>query len=177
MRVVVTMTRLSLPMIRQALDLSNLTGRARTLCAVLLLACGPAAAGEQPILADAEPECHAVHVDRTITLSGRYAVDYDDEAIGPDVWFEDDDASAMRLPDRSQRAGMIVFTNQDVARRGLRLPAAQPHGVCLLDGRATLVIRDLYTACPGLETPDSARLVKVVKASVPVRHACNATAR
>ncbi|MCA8493983.1 hypothetical protein [Burkholderia arboris] len=176
MRVVVTMTRTVLPMIRQMIDVLSMTGRARVPGIVLLLACGSVVAGEQPIPADAEPECHAVHVDRAITLSGRFAVDYDDDTIGPDVWFEEDAASAKRLPDRSQRAGVIVFTNQEDARRGLRLPAAQPRGVCRLDGRATLVIRDLDTACPGLETPDSARLVKVVTAGPPARHACNATA-
>ncbi len=176
MRVFVTMTRTVLPMICPMIDVSSMTGRARVLGVVWLLACGPVAAGGQPIPADAEPECHAVHVDRAITLSGRFAVDYDDDTIGSDVWFAEDDTSVKRLPDRSQRAGVIVFTNQKDARRGLRLPAAQPRGVCRLDGRATLVIRDLYTACPGLETPDSARLVKIVTAGPAARHACNATA-
>lgn len=176
MRVFVTMTRTRLPMSRHALDVSSMTARARALL-LSLLACGPVAAGAQAIPADAEPGCHAVHVDRTITLSGRYALDYGDESIGPDVGFEEDDASARHLPDRSQRAGVIVFTNQPDARRRLRLPAAQPRGVCRFDGRATLVIRDLETACPGLETPDRARLVKVVSADAPARHACGATAR
>ncbi|VWB63709.1 hypothetical protein BLA14095_02861 [Burkholderia lata] len=176
MRVFVTMTRTSLPMIRQSIDVSNLTGRARVLCAVLWLACGAAAAHAQTIPADAEPDCRSVHVGRAITLSGRYALDYGDETIGSEVWFEEDDASARRLPDRSQRAGVIQFTNQGDARRSLRLPAAQPEGVCRFDGRATLVIRDLDTVCPGLEEPDHARLVKVVKASLPTRHACGAAA-
>ena len=118
-----------------------------------------------------------MHVGRSITLSGRYTVDYGDEESGEDVWFEEDDASARRLPDRSQRAGVIRFTNQRDARRSLRLPAAQPDGVCRFDGRATLVIRDLETVCPGLEEPDHARQVKVVKASPPTRHACEAAAR
>ncbi len=174
MRVFVTTTRTRLPMSRHALDASSMTARALLLS---LLACGPVAAGAQAIPADAEPGCHAVHVDRTITLSGRYALDYGDESIGPDVGFEEDDASARHLPDRSQRAGVIVFTNQPDARRRLRLSAAQPRGVCRFDGRATLVIRDLETACPGLETPDRARLVKVVSADAPARHACGATAR
>ena len=176
MRVFVTMTRTSLPMIRQSIDVSRMTGRARVLCAVLWLACGPVAARAQTIPGDAEPECHSVHVARAITLSGRYTLDFGDESSGPDVWFEEDDASARRLPDRSQRAGVIRFMNQRDARRGLRLPAAQPEGVCRFDGRATLVIRDLDTVCPGLEEPDHARLVKVVKASLPARHACEATA-
>ncbi|CAG2312934.1 hypothetical protein BCCR75502_03702 [Burkholderia sola] len=176
MRVFVTMIRTSLPMIRPAIDVSSMTGRARALF-LSLLACGPLAAGAQTIPADAEPACHAMQIDRTITLSGRYALDYGDESIGSDVWFEEDDASARRLPARSQRAGVIVFTNQHEARRGLRLPAVQPRGVCRFDGRATLVIRDLETACPGLETPDRARLVKVVAADVPSRHACAAAAR
>ncbi|WP_256976850.1 hypothetical protein [Burkholderia sp. AU31652] len=176
MRVVVTMTRTSLPMIRQSIDVSNLTGRARVLCAVLWLACGAAAAHAQTIPADAEPECHSVYVGRAITLSGRFIVDYGDEESGEDVWFEEDDASARRLPDRSQRAGVIRFTNQRDARRSLRLPAAQPERVCRFDGRATLVIRDLETVCPGLEEPDHARLVKVVKASLPTQHACEAAA-
>ncbi|MCA7970775.1 MULTISPECIES: hypothetical protein [Burkholderia] len=162
-------------MIRHTIDVSSLTGRARALF-LSLLVCGPVAAGAQTIAADAEPGCHAMHVDRTITLSGRYALDYGDESLGSDVWFEEDDASARRLPDRSQRAGVIVFTNQREAARGLRLPAAQPRGVCRFDGRATLVIRDLETACPGLETPDRARLLRVVAADVPARHACGATA-
>ncbi|VWD29064.1 hypothetical protein BLA17378_07182 [Burkholderia aenigmatica] len=174
MRVFVTMHRTSLPMIRKAPDVSTLTGFARAL-GVLLLACGAAAAGAQPAPADAEPECHSVHVGRAITLSGRYALDYGDESIGSDVWFEEDEASARRLPDRSQRAGVIVFTNQHDALRGLRLPAAQPDGVCRFDGRATVVIRALDTVCPGLETPDRARLVKVVTAGLPTRHACEAT--
>ncbi|QVN20037.1 hypothetical protein [Burkholderia pyrrocinia] len=154
-----------------------MNSRARALC-LMLLACGSAAAGAQavPVSADAEPECHAVHVGRTIALSGSYALDYGDESIGPDVWFEEDDASARRLPDRSRRAGVIVFTNQRDATRGLRLPNVQPDGVCRFDGRATIVIRDLYTACPGLETPDRARLVKVVAAGLPTRHACDAAA-
>lgn len=177
MRVFVTMTRTSLPMIRQSIDVSNLTGRARVLCAVLWLAGGAVAAHAQTIPADAEPECHSVHVGRSITLSGRYTVDYGDEESGEDVWFEEDDASARRLPDRSRRAGVIRFTNQRDARRSLRLPAAQPDGVCRFDGRATLVIRDLETVCPGLEEPDHARLVKVVKASPPTQHACEAAAR
>ncbi|WP_412025301.1 hypothetical protein [Burkholderia cepacia] len=155
--------------------MSSLHGRARVLC-VWLLACSAAAAGAQPVPADAEPDCRAVHVGQAITLSGRYALDYGDESIGSDVWFEEDDASARRLPDRSQRAGVIVFTNQRDARRGLRMPAAQPDGVCRLDGRATIVIRDLDTACPGLETPDRARLVKVVAAGLPMRHACGTAA-
>ena len=82
MRVVVTMTRTSLPMIRQSIDVSNLTDRARVLCAVLWLACGAAAAHAQTIPADAEPECHSVYVGRAITLSGRYVVDYGDEESG-----------------------------------------------------------------------------------------------
>lgn len=176
MRVFFTMTRTSLPMIRKALDVSSMTGRARALCLVVL-AWGSAASGAQPVPADAEPDCHSVHVGRAITLSGRYALDYGDESIGSDVWFEEDDASARRLPDRSQRAGVIVFTNQHDATRGLRLPAAQPDGVCRFDGRATIVIRDLDTVCPGLETPDRARLVKVVAADRPTRHACDAAAR
>ncbi|MGU7838106.1 hypothetical protein ACV22V_01365 [Burkholderia sp. AW33-5] len=49
-------------------------------------------------------------------------------------------------------------------------------GYAVFDGGATLVIRDLNTACPGLETPDGARLARVVAAGVPVRHACNAAA-
>lgn len=175
MRVFVSMTRTSLPMIRKAFDVSSMHGRARVLCLVLL-ACGSAAAGAQPVPADAEPDCRAVHAGRAITLTGRYALDYGDESIGSDVWFEEDDASARRLPDRSQRAGVIVFTNQRDATRGLRLPAAQPNGVCRFDGRATIVIRDLDTACPGLETPDRARLVKVVAADVPTRYACDAAA-
>ncbi|WP_322082213.1 hypothetical protein [Burkholderia sp. BCC1972] len=175
MGVIVTMARLSVLMIRQALDISNLTCRARMLCAALLLACGPVAAGAQTIPADAEPECHAVHVDRTITLSGRYMLDYGSESSGQDVWFVEDDTSARRLPDPSQRAGVIRFMNQRDALRWLRLPAAQPDGMCRFEGRATLVIRDLDTVCPGLEEPDHAQLVKVVKASVPVRHACGAT--
>ncbi|VWD55470.1 hypothetical protein BLA39750_06653 [Burkholderia lata] len=176
MRIFVTMIRISLPMTRQPIEVSSMTGRARVLCAVLWLACGPIAAHAQTIPADAEPECHSVYVGRAITLSGRYLLDYGDEASGQDVWFEDDDASARRLPDRSQRAGVIAFTNQSDARRSLRLPAAQPEGVCRFDGRATVVIRDLETVCPGLEEPDHARLVKVVKASPPTRHACEATA-
>ncbi|VWD21722.1 hypothetical protein BLA50215_03979 [Burkholderia lata] len=176
MRVFVTTTRTLLPMIRQSLDVSSMTGRARMLCALLWLACGPVAAHAQTIPADAEPECRSVHVDRAITLSGRYALDYGDETIGSEVWFEEDDASARRLPDRSQRAGVIRFMNQRDARRGLRLPVAQPEGVCRFDGSATLVIRDLDTVCPGLEEPDHARLVKVVNASLPTRHACGATA-
>lgn len=176
MRVFVTTTRTRLPMIRPVLDVSSMTGRARALL-LSLLACGPLAAGAQTIPADAEPGCRAAHLDRTITLSGHYALDYGDESLGSDVWFAEDDASARRLPDRSQRAGVIVFTNQHEARRGLRLPAAQPRGVCRFDGRATLVIRDLETACPGLETPDRARLVKVVAADAPARHACGAIAR
>lgn len=176
MRVFVTMTRTSLPMIRQSIEVSSMTGRARVLCALLWLACGPLAAHARTIPADAEPECHSVHVGRAITLSGRYALDYGDESIGSYVWFEEDDASARRLPDRSKRAGVIAFANQRDALRELRLPAAPPDGVCRFDGRATVVIRDLDTACPGLETPDHARLVKVVKASLPTRHACEATA-
>ncbi|UXU90056.1 hypothetical protein [Burkholderia sp. S-53] len=155
--------------------MSSLHGSARVLC-VWLLACGAAAAGAQPVPTDTEPDCRSVHVGRAITLSGRYALDYGDESIGSDVWFEEDDASARRLPDRSQRAGVIVFTNPRDATRGLRLPAAQPDGVCRFDGRATIVIRDLYTVCPGLETPDRARLVKVVAADLPTRHACDAAA-
>ncbi|WP_241024907.1 hypothetical protein [Burkholderia sp. Ac-20384] len=176
MRIFVTTIRISLPMIRQAFDLSSMAGRTRVLCAVLGLAGGAAAAHAQTIPADAEPECHSVYVGRAITLSGRYALDYGDESIGADVWFDEDDASARRLPDRSQRAGVIQFTNQSDARRRLRLPAAQPEGVCRFDGRATVVIRDLETVCPGLEEPDHARLVKVVKASPPTRHACEAAA-
>ncbi|VWM08899.1 hypothetical protein BLA6992_03231 [Burkholderia lata] len=176
MRVFVTSTRTSPPMIRQSIEVSSMTGRARVLCAVLWLACGPVAAHAQTIPADAEPECHSVQVGRAITLSGRYAVDYADEESGEDVWFVEDDASARRLPDRSQRAGVIRFVNQRDARRSLRLPAAQPEGVCRFDGRATLVIRDLDTVCPGLEEPDHARLVKVLTASRPTRHACEATA-
>ncbi|MBN3832042.1 hypothetical protein G3N64_09285 [Burkholderia sp. Ac-20344] len=153
-----------------------MNGRARALF-LSLLACGPVAAAARTIPADAEPDCHSVHVGRAITLSGRYALDYGDATIGPDVWFEEDGASARRLPDRSQRAGVIDFTNQRDALRGLRLPAAQPDGVCRFDGYATIVIRDLETVCPGLETPDRARLVRVVTASVPERHACEATAR
>ncbi|NHV26469.1 hypothetical protein [Burkholderia sp. D-99] len=153
-----------------------MTGRVCVLCAVVWLACGAVAARAQPIPPDAEPACHSVHVGRSITLSGRYALDYGDESIGSDVWFEADDASARRLPDRSQRAGVIAFTNQRDALRGLRLPVAQPDGVCRFDGRATVVIRDLDTVCPGLETPDRARLVKVVTAAPPTRHACEATA-
>ncbi|HGL6717475.1 hypothetical protein NTJ56_31815 [Burkholderia contaminans] len=177
MRVFVTMPRTSLPMIRQSIDVSNLTGRARVLCAVLWLACGAVAAHAQTIPADAEPECHSVHVGPSLTLSGRYTVDYGDEESGEDVWFEEDDASARRLPDRSRRAGVIRFTNQRDARHSLRLPAAQPDGVCRIDGRATLVIRDLETVCPGLEEPDHARLARVVKASPPTPHACEAIAR
>ncbi|WP_256990542.1 hypothetical protein [Burkholderia sp. HI2714] len=176
MRVFVTTTRTSLPMIRQSIDMSSLIVRASVLCAVWWLACGTAAAHAQTIPADAEPECHSVYVGRAITLSGRYLVDYGDEESGEDVWFEEDDASARRLPDRSQRAGVIRFTNQRDARRSLRLPAAQPVGVCRFDGRATVVIRDLETVCPGLEEPDHARLVKVVKASQPTRYACEAAA-
>ncbi|WP_241026477.1 hypothetical protein [Burkholderia sp. Se-20378] len=176
MRVFVTTTRTSLPMIRQSIEVSSMTGCARVLCAVLWLACGPVVAHAQTIPADAEPECHSVQVGRAITLSGRYAVDYADEESGEDVWFVEDDASARRLPDRSQRAGVIRFVNQRDARRSLRLPAAQPEGVCRFDGRATLVIRDLDTVCPGLEEPDHARLVKVLTASRPTRHACEATA-
>lgn len=116
MRVFVTTTRTRLPMSRHALDASSMTARARALL-LSLLACGPVAAGAQTIPADAEPGCHAVHVDRTITLSGRYALDYGDESIGPDVGFEEDDASARHLPDHPQRAGVIVFTNQSDARR------------------------------------------------------------
>ncbi|OXJ29081.1 hypothetical protein CFB82_31005 [Burkholderia sp. HI2714] len=156
--------------------MSSLIVRASVLCAVWWLACGTAAAHAQTIPADAEPECHSVYVGRAITLSGRYLVDYGDEESGEDVWFEEDDASARRLPDRSQRAGVIRFTNQRDARRSLRLPAAQPVGVCRFDGRATVVIRDLETVCPGLEEPDHARLVKVVKASQPTRYACEAAA-
>ncbi|WP_241019818.1 hypothetical protein [Burkholderia sp. Ac-20345] len=176
MRVFVTTIRMLLPMIRQSLDALSMTGRARVLCALLWLACGAVAARAQTIPADAEPECRSVHVGRAITLSGRYALDYGDESIGSEVWFEEDDASARRLPDRSQRAGVMQFTNQGDARRSLRLPAAQPEGVCRFDGSATLVIRDLDTVCPGLEEPDHARLVKVVKASLPTRHACGAAA-
>lgn len=165
-------------MIRKPIDVSSMNGCARMLC-VALLTCGAAAAGAvraQSIPADAEPDCRAVHIVRTITLTGRYALDYGDESIGSDVWFEADDASARRLPERSQRAGVIDFTNQRDAMRSLRMPAAQPDGVCRLEGRATIVIRDLETACPGLETPDRARLVKVISAGLPVRRACDAAA-
>ncbi|AZQ56523.1 hypothetical protein D5R55_28295 [Burkholderia cenocepacia] len=162
-------------MIRQSLDVSNRAGRARVLRVLVWLACAPIAAGAQPIPADAEPECHSVHVGRTMTLSGRYMLDYGSESSGQDVWFVEDDTSARRLPDPSRRAGVIRFMNQRDALRWLRLPAAQPDGTCGFDGRATLVIRDLDTVCPGLEEPDHAQLVKVVKASVPARHACDAT--
>ncbi|WP_431825604.1 hypothetical protein [Burkholderia sp. F1] len=121
--------------------------------------------------------CHAIHMKRVVTLSGQYAVDYDDEAIGSDVWFTEDDASAKRLPDRSQRSGVLVFTNRSDAARRLRIPAERPRGVCRLEGTAKIAIRELETTCPGQEAPDHAVLERVVSASAPKRVACDASAR
>lgn len=121
--------------------------------------------------------CHAIRLKRAITLSGQYAVDYDDEAIGSDIWFAEDDDSAKRLPDRSQRSGALVFTNQADAVRRLRIPVARPDGVCRLEGTAKVEIRNLETTCPGQEAPDHAFLTKVFRASVPNRIACDASAQ
>ncbi|WP_059487217.1 hypothetical protein [Burkholderia ubonensis] len=114
---------------------------------------------------------------RIVTLSGQYAVDYDDEAIGSDVWFTEDDASAKRLPDRSQRSGVLVFTNQADAVRRLRIPVERPDGICRLEGTAKIEIRDLETTCPGQEAPDHAVLEKVISASAPKRITCDAASQ
>lgn len=121
--------------------------------------------------------CHAIHMKRIVTLSGQYAVDYDDEAIGSDVWFTEDDASAKRLPDRSQRSGVLVFTNQADAVRRLRIPVERPDGICRLEGTAKIEIRDLETTCPGQEAPDHAVLEKVISASAPKRITCDAASQ
>lgn len=112
-----------------------------------------------------------------ITLSGTYSIDYDDEFNGSEVWFVEDGASASQLPDRSRRAGLIVFSNQQDALRYLRLPIAQPDGVCRLNGRATIVISDLETVCPGQEATDRAILKRVVSAGSPTQSPCDAATR
>lgn len=58
----------------------------------------------------------------------QYAVDYDDETIGSDVWFTEDDASTKWFPARSQRSGVLVFTNQSDAVHYLRIPQERPDG-------------------------------------------------
>lgn len=164
-----------LQMIRKSTNTSQIVKRTCRLAA-LLFGLGvlslPAIGAAQDV---EEAGCHSIYLKRAITLSGQYAVDYDDEAIGSDVWFTEDDDSAKRLPDRSQRSGVLVFTNQADAIRRLRIPAARPGGVCRLEGTAKIVIRDLETTCPGQEAPDHAFLAKVIRASVPKRIACDAS--
>jgi hypothetical protein len=166
-----------LQMIRKFTNVSQIVKRACRLGALLL---GLGALSLPAIGATQDVEgagCHAIRLKRAVTLSGQYAVDYDDDAIGSDVWFTEDDDSAKLLPDRSQRSGVLVFTNQADAARRLRIPAARPNGVCRLEGTAKVEIRDLETTCPGQEAPDHAFLAKVIRASVPRRIACDASAQ
>lgn len=72
------------------------------------------------------------------------------------------------------RAGLIIFLNQCDTLRRLRVPRARFDGVCQLQGRATIVIRDLETVCPGQEATDRALLVKVISTSSPTRNLCDA---
>lgn len=165
----------SLQMIQKSIDAARVLSRIRVLGA-LVCVLGAAVLPTTSAAQDSEGStCHATHIKRVITLSGKYAVDYDDESIGSDVWFTEDDASAKWLPDRSQRSGVLVFTNQGDAVHRLRIPAERPNGVCRLEGTAKIEIRELETTCPGQEAPDHAVLGRVISASVPKRIACDTT--
>lgn len=123
-------------------------------------------------------ECRETKIKSAITVSGQYAVDYEDGGpIEGEIWFSEDEASARLLPSTSFRAGIIVFKNQNDARRYFRIPTQRLKGICRLEGTAKIVIRDLETVCPGQETPDQAFLVKVIVASRPMRKECDAPAR
>ncbi|KAB1597431.1 hypothetical protein C5O75_000590 [Burkholderia cepacia] len=163
-------------MILKFIESSRKVRCAHALC-MLLLVSGPALGGAWSIPVDDELACAEVRIVQEITLSGTYSIDYDDEFNGSEVWFVEDGASASQLPDRSQRAGLIVFSNQQDALRYLRLPIAQPDGVCRVNGRATIVISDLETVCPGQEATDRAILKRVVSAGSPTQSPCDAATR
>src|SRR2546428_8598651 len=103
-------------------------------------------------------------------LSGIYAIDFPNDNGDPwkdAVWFAEDDASSSALPSSDFRSGVLVFDNQRLAKRLLPPPARLPKGICRIEGKATLVIRDFSGSCPGVEAPDGATLGKVLSSTKP----------
>jgi hypothetical protein len=111
------------------------------------------------------------------TISGDYEWRFDDETlqhIGDLVCFYPKEASASLIPRAmdDKRVPWFCFSQQEDARKMLKIPSKRPNGNCTYTGEATIVIADYVVNLRESEVNDEARLVKVISASIPKNLKC-----